>query len=221
VDPLAPGGEGSGIVRPDLTLPAEPVADADSQAVAHAALRALARLSRDDAWAARADALRARVSEAFGPETMALDADDRPVPGAGSQLGWLLWSGALHDEAARRAAERLAAPDVLTDWGLRTLAAGHPAFAPHHYHRGAVWPFDSWLGWGGLRAAGHEEAAERVRRGVLAALDRFGTFPELYAAGSDGPERTASANQVQAWTVGARWALEHGWDGRAGARPAR
>jgi len=23
------------------------------------------------------------------------------------------------------------------------------------------------------------------------------------------------ANRVQAWTVGARWALEHGWDGRA------
>ncbi len=55
---------------------------------------------------------------------------------------------------------------------------------------------------------------------MLAALDRFGTFPELYAAGADGPERTASANQLQAWTVGARWALEHGWDGRGVAQPA-
>jgi len=219
VDPLAPGGEGSGIVRPDLTLPQEPVADADTQAVAHAALRALARLTGDPAWDARADALRARVSAAFDTETMALEAGDRRVAGAGSQLGWLLWSGALEPDAAQRAAERLAQPDVLTDWGLRTLAEGHPAYGPHHYHRGAVWPFDSWLGWGGLRAAGHEAAAERVRSGVLDALERLGTYPELYAVGPGGPERTASANQVQAWTIGARWALEHGWDGRAHARP--
>jgi glycogen debranching enzyme len=152
---------------------------------------------------------------------MALDGSDARVAGAGSQLGWLLWSGVLEEAAAQRAAERLAQPDVLTDWGLRTLASGHPGFGAHHYHRGAVWPFDSWLGWGGLRAAGREEAAERVRGGVLAALDAFGTFPELYAAGPDGPERTASANQVQAWTVGARWALEHGWDGRGVDRDAR
>jgi hypothetical protein len=55
-----------------------------------------------------------------------------------------------------------------------------------------------------------------VRSGVLAALDRLGGAPELYAAGSDGPEPIAIANRVQAWTVGARWALEHEWDGRRG-----
>jgi len=38
---------------------------------------------------------------------------------------------------------------------LRTLASTHPQFGPAAYHRGAVWPFDSWLGWGGLRAAGN------------------------------------------------------------------
>jgi glycogen debranching enzyme len=66
-------------------------------------------------------------------------------------------------------AQRLCEPDVLTDYGLRTLSSEHPQFAPDAYHRGAVWPFDSWLGWGGLRAAGREAEAERVRRGVLAA----------------------------------------------------
>ena len=78
-----------------------------------------------------------------------------------------------------------------------------------------MWPFDSWLGWGGLRAAGAAEAAERVRAGVLAALDRLGLWPELYAVGSDGPRCVPIGNRVQAWTVGAAWALEHGWDGRA------
>ena len=88
-------------------------------------------------------------------------------------------------------------------------------FEPHAYHRGSVWPFDSWLGWGGLRAAGRAEEAERVRTGVLAALDRLGRAPELYAVSLDGEvEPVALSNRVQAWTVGARWALENEWDGR-------
>jgi glycogen debranching enzyme len=147
---------------------------------------------------------------------MAVESDGKAVPGAGSQLGWLLWAGALEGDAAAAAAERLAQPDVLTDWGLRTLSSEHPAFRPHAYHRGAVWPFDSWIGWGGLRAAGRTEDAERVRSGVLAALDRLGRAPELYAVTPAGElEGIAVANRVQAWTVGARWAFEHDWDGRA------
>ena len=57
-----------------------------------------------------------------------------------------------------------------------------------------------------------------MRGGVLAALDRLGRSPELYAVTAAGePEPVAIANRVQAWTVGARWALEHGWDGRVSA----
>jgi glycogen debranching enzyme len=193
------------------------VADADCQAVAVAALDALHGLSGEQRHARAAAALRQSVEERFGPETMAIEADGREVTGAGSQLGWLLWAGALGADAADRVADRLAQPDVLTDFGLRTLSSEHPAFEPHAYHRGSVWPFDSWLGWGGLRAAGREREAERVRAGVLAAIERLGGAPELYAVDADGePERVALSNTVQAWSVGARWALEQGWDGRAG-----
>lgn len=136
------------------------------------------------------------------------------VSGAGSQLGWLLWADAVHEPA--RYAERLCAPDVLTDFGLRTLAATDPNFWAHAYHRGSVWPFDSWLGWGGLRAAGFAAEAERVRAGVLAALDRLGSPHELYAVTDDGVAPIASSNAVQAWSVGARIAFERDWDGRAG-----
>ncbi len=219
IDP-AHQDQGAGILRPDGTQPEPPLADVDSQAAAHAALRALARLSGDARWDEPAAALRARLG-ALGPEVMAVEADGTPVPGAGSQLGWLLWAGALEGAAREAAAERLCAPDVLTDFGLRTLSSDSPVFGPFHYHRGSVWPFDSWLGWGGLRAAGRAEAAERVREGVLAALDRLGRFPELYAVTPDGEvEPIPLANRVQAWTVGARWALENGWDGLYGlARP--
>jgi glycogen debranching enzyme len=209
------GEDGGGIAREDGSVVTGAIADADCQAVAYAALRSLARLSGDDAWEDRARALSAAVSEAFGPDVMALDGDGRPVPGAGSQLGWLLWSGVLEPDAARAVAERLCAPDVLTRWGLRTLSADHGAFDPRAYHRGSVWPFDSWLGWGGLRAAGREREAERVRSGVLAALERLGRAPELYVVSRGGElEPLPLSNRVQAWSVGARWALRNGWDGR-------
>jgi glycogen debranching enzyme len=204
---------GGGILHADGRVPSPPVADADTQAAAVAGLRGLAALSGSAEHARAAAALAGRVAERFGPETMAIDGEDREVRGAGSQLGWLLWAGV----PVAGAAERLAEPDVLTAFGLRTLSDRHPRFEPAGYHRGAVWPFDSWLGWGGLRAAGHGAAAERVRAGVLAALGRLGRFPELYAVADDGPRRIPIANQVQAWTVGAAYALGAGWDGRSAA----
>jgi len=214
IAPVEGHPEGAGIVRPDGSEPAAPLADADCQAAAVAALDALARLDPAGPWAGRAGELRARLA-AWDPDVMALESDGRPVPGAGSQLGWLLWAGALAGDAASAAADRLAQPDVATPFGLRTLSYSHPAFVPEAYHRGAVWPFDSWLGWGGLRAAGREEEAERVRAGVLAAIDRLGRAPELYAVSPGGRlEPVPVANRVQAWTVGARWAFEHDWDGR-------
>jgi len=216
-DPAERSTEAGGFLRPDGSAPRHPLADVDSQAAAHAALRALGALSGEPGWARRAAALRERLG-ALGPDAVAVEAGDRPVPGAGSQLGWLLWAGALEGEGREAAAERLCAPDVLTPYGLRTLSSESPVFHPHAYHRGSIWPFDSWLGWGGLRAAGREAEAERVRGGVLAALDRLGRAPELYAVTAAGElEPMAIANRVQAWTVGARWALEHGWDGRLSA----
>jgi glycogen debranching enzyme len=218
--------EGSGIVRWDGSEPEAPLADADCQAAAVAALDALERFEPDAGWGARAVALRARVAEVFAPGArastaagegewaVAVEGDGAPVAGAGSQLGWLLWAGALEGDVAAAAAKRLVQPDVLTPFGLRTLSSAHPAFRPDAYHRGGIWPFDSWLGWAGLRAAGRAEEAERVRTGVLTALDRLGRAPELYAVNTDGKLTPIPiANRVQAWTVGARWALEHRWDG--------
>jgi glycogen debranching enzyme len=100
------------------------------------------------------------------------------------------------------------------------LAATATCFEAQAYHRGSIWPFDSWLGWGGLRAEGRAAEAERVRTGVLSAVDRLGHAPELYAVTLRGEvQPVAAANWVQAWTVGACWALEHGWDGRGPPAP--
>jgi glycogen debranching enzyme len=215
--PASEDDDGGGIVRPDGSTPAPPLADADVQSVSYAALRALFALSGEEAWARRAEGLAERLAVDFGPGVMALEGDGLAVPGPGSQLGWLLWSGALRGEQRDAVAARLCEPDILTAHGLRTLASTMPAFDAQSYHRGSIWPFDSWLGWAGLRAAGRSEDAERVRRGVLVALDELGHAPELYAVTPEGElEPSRLTNLVQAWTVGARWALEHGWDGRPG-----
>jgi glycogen debranching enzyme len=211
VDPLGPQSHGGGILNEDGSVPEPPVADADTQAAALAGLRGLTRLSGEAAHAAAAEALATRIAGAWDPDTMAIDGRDRPVRGAGSQLGWLLWAGAPVEGAA----DRLSEFDVLTDFGLRTLSARHPQFDAFSYHRGSVWPFDSWLGWAGLRAAGRADAAERVRRGVLAGVERLGRYPELYAVTDAGVEPIAISNFVQGWTIGAVWALRHEWDGGA------
>jgi glycogen debranching enzyme len=213
IDPVSAQDHG-GILRADGTAPASPLADVDSQAVAYAALRALGRLSGGDRWERPAAGLRSRLS-ALGPEAMAVEPDGTIVEGAGSQLGWLLWADALDGPAREAAAERLCAPDVLTPHGLRTLSSESPVFGPGFYHRGSVWPFDSWIGWGGLRAAGRSDEAERVRAGVLCALEQLGRAPELYAVALDGTVRGVPlANRMQAWTAGARSALQRSWDGR-------
>ncbi|HKG67130.1 MAG TPA: hypothetical protein VKB28_23880, partial [Solirubrobacteraceae bacterium] len=213
IDPVSAQDHG-GILRPDGSAPASPLADVDSQAAAHAGLRALGRLSGEDRWERLARELRSRLGE-LGPEAMAVEPDGTVVEGAGSQLGWLLWTDALDGPAREAAAERLCAPDVLTLHGLRTLSSDSPVFGPGFYHRGSVWPFDSWIGWGGLRAAGRAAEAEQVRTGVLGALSKLGRAPELYAVSrEDVVSDVPLANRVQAWTAGARSALQRSWDGR-------
>ncbi len=54
---------------------------------------------------------------------------------------------------------------------------------------------------------------------MLAALDALGRAPELYAVEPLAP--IALSNRVQAWTIGARWALEHEWDGQLRTEPDR
>ncbi len=214
-DPADPTYRGAGILKPGGEVPEPPLADADTQAVSVVAMRALAVLSGKERWERAASRLAATVEDSFDPETLALTGDGKKVEGAGSHLGWLLWAGALSPAGRDLSAERLCQPDVLTPWGLRTLSSQHPLFGSDAYHRGAVWPFDSWLGWSGLRAAGRAATAERLRRGILAAIESIGPAPELFAVGPDGPQPIPIANRVQTWTVGARWALEREWDGRA------
>jgi glycogen debranching enzyme len=116
-----------------------------------------------------------------------------------SDLGIVRWTGIAGDGAS--------VPDELvTPYGLRTLAPSHPAFRVDGYHTGAVWPWDTWIG------------APALWPGVVDAVRRLGGYPELYAVELDGTLRPSpEACAVQAWTFGAVAAIEAGWDGRSWA----
>ena len=158
----------SGIVRPDGS---DPAAAARRRRLPGGRARGAATRSRGSTRTATGTRGRRRcargVAEAFAPGAdwaLAIEADGTAVPGAGSQLGWLLWAGALEPDlagAAARAARRARRPH-----GVRAAHARRrriPRSGPATYHRGGIWPFDCWLGWGGLRAPGCVAEAERVR----------------------------------------------------------
>ena len=77
-------GTGGRILHADGRVPGGPrLADADTQAVSYAALRALAKLDPDGRWDEQASTLQARISTAFGPEVMAVEGDGTEVRGPG------------------------------------------------------------------------------------------------------------------------------------------
>ncbi|MEU1115371.1 MULTISPECIES: glycogen debranching N-terminal domain-containing protein [unclassified Streptomyces] len=172
-----------------------PVMAAGAQGYAYDALRRTARLARtvwdDEAYAdllARTAAdLRDRfVRDFWMPErdfpALALDGAGRRLDALASDAGHLLWSGLLDKEYGEAVGRRLLEPDFFSGWGVRTLAAGQPAYHPLSCHRGSVWPHDNALIALGLARYGlHDEAHEIAHGLVAAATTAGGRLPEVLA----------------------------------------
>jgi glycogen debranching enzyme len=95
-----------------------------------------------------------------------------------------------------------------TGFGIRTLSAGNPAYNPHSYQRGSVWPHDNGIIALGFKRYGYAAEAARVARDVSAAASQFAShrLPELYAgiqrSPSGFPVQYLGANVPQAWAAG-------------------
>ena len=147
----------------------------------------------------------------------------RPVtsllPGRGLAAGLAAVGGCVGGGPGSAAAERLCSPDILTEFGLRTLASSPPVLS----RRGA--PPRQRLAVRLVAGVGRmacerawSRGAERVRVGVLARTrSQLGRAPRAVRGGASTGRwrRCPHSNRVQAWTIGARWALERHWDGRA------
>jgi glycogen debranching enzyme len=144
---------------------------------------------------------------------MALTREKAPVPLVSSNIGHLLWCGALSAPRAAETADRLLRPDLLTTWGIRTLSARSYAFDPSSYHRGSVWPFDNAIAAGALWRMGWREDARAIGRRVIAGLEPFDSPVELYCVlpwdwvrapnvhGGEILYEYRHASAVQAWSA--------------------
>ena len=204
--------------RHDGRLADAPIALCEVQGYVYAAYRARAAIAartgdepRAARWQRKADTLKRAFNRDFwlddlGWFAMGLDRDKRPIDGLGSNMGHCLWSGIVDEEHAAATAERLAAPDLWSGWGIRTLAASEVAFDPTSYHCGSVWPHDTAIGIAGIAAAGRRDTTFRMVEGLLAAADRSeGRLPELFLglARSDvaTPVPYPTSCSPQAWSA--------------------
>jgi glycogen debranching enzyme len=226
--PRAPGGYRNqcwrdaedGVLDESGSFPPHPIGTCEMQAYVYRAKLDVADLFAAWGDAARAERLRrearelrARFLDAYwmseeGALAFALDGTKRQVATVTSNPGHCLAMGILDMPRAQQVADRLLQPDLFSGWGLRTLSTDHPAYDPHSYQRGSVWPHDTMLAAAGLRRYGRLHDCWQLVEGLLAAsaaLPRH-QMPELFAGlpreSRDAPVPYARANVPQAWAAG-------------------
>jgi glycogen debranching enzyme len=192
----------------------QPLAVAEVQGYAHAALLAVAELlpERRDALRARAATLADAFHRQFWLEdmatyAMALDADMKPLRVQSSDPGHLLWSGIVPAAVAPRLVATLMGSATWSGWGLRTLGSAEQAYNPVSYHNGSVWPHDTGLFAMGLARYGFTDELKQVARALLdlAAASPNRQMPELISGYArteySQPVPYTHANVPQAWSA--------------------
>ncbi|MER6258339.1 glycogen debranching N-terminal domain-containing protein [Streptomyces sp. NPDC059688] len=179
----------------DGTRPTGAVMAAGAQGYAYDALRRTAWLARtvwaDETYAALLEQAAADLRDRFQRDfwmgehsfpALALDGEGRRIDALASDAGHLLWSGLLDKEYGEVVGRRLLEPDFFSGWGVRTLAAGQPAYHPLSRHRGSVWPHDNALITLGLTRYGLHDEARTVAHALVDAATAGGhRLPEVLA----------------------------------------
>ncbi len=111
--------------------------------------------------------------------------------------------GLLDAGRADRMLSRIAAPDVTTAWGTRTLSSTHALYDPLHYNNGTVWPFVT-----GFAALAHyryhraDDGLQLVRAIARTTFDfALGRNPELLSGAYYRPLDTAVPQQFFATSM--------------------
>jgi glycogen debranching enzyme len=179
----------------DGSLAQPPIALAEVQGYAYAALRARSHCATEAGDHELAASLRERAAELKrrfnrdfwvdaadgGYIALGLDREKRPIDGVGSNMGHCLWTGIVDTEKAPHVARALLSPGMFSGWGIRTLSEDMRGYNPLSYHCGSVWPHDNALCAAGLMRYGFVDEAHRVMRGLVDASPWFGNLlPELF-----------------------------------------
>src|SRR4029079_17906947 len=113
---------------------------------------------------------------------LALDGEGRPCQVISSNPGHCLWTGIASASRGDAVARRLMADDVFTGWGVRTLSTRERLYNPMSYHNGSVWPHDTALAAGGMRAYGLTSPFVTLMTGLFESVLQFENLrmPELF-----------------------------------------
>ena len=80
---------------------------------------------------------------------------------------------------------------------LPSTSPAEPAFEPHNYWRGPVWPIIDWLLWHSLSQLGYSGRAEELRRDSLGQIAAAGKFAEYFEPFTGKP----LGSLHQSWTA--------------------
>lgn len=192
-----------------------PVAIVEAQGYQYLALQEAAELAciqRDwgleEQLKERASGLRKEFNKKFWMEdkryfALALDGKKRQRKAITSNPGHLLFAGIVEGDKIDYVVERLFAPDMWTEYGIRTHSLEEQDFDWQSYHMGSVWPHDNWIIAEGLRKLGYFTQYLRIKKALLRAYEKLGCLPELYGVTPEGEIRMLPANYPQAWASGA------------------
>jgi glycogen debranching enzyme len=202
------------------TLASPPIALAEVQGYAYAALAGAAELAGALGESAMAVTLRAEAAllfERFNRDfwlphesfyALALDGGKRPCEVIASNAGHCLWMGIVPENRAAVVAKRLLADDMFSGWGIRTLSARERRYNPMSYHNGSVWPHDNAIAAAGFRRYRFASLTVSVASGLFDASRHFerGRLPELFCGFTrrtgHGPISYPVACSPQAWAAG-------------------
>ena len=132
-----------------------------------------------------------------------------------------VFGGDLREEIAERdlalyTLERMFAPDMFSGWGVRTLSSEHPAYDPHAYHRGTVWPVEHGPFAVGAYLYGQHARVHQIAQAQfeLASLFEFARLPECISGHPRDkrhpfPAIYPDANSPQAWSATTPFTLLH------------
>jgi len=143
------------------------------------------------------------VNQAFwsaesGSYAFALDRNNQKVIEPSVLATVPMWFGLLDPEKARSMIAKLAAPEHLTDWGMRIISSNAARYDPGGYHYGSVWPlFTGWASVGEYRYHQALTAYSNLRANSLLVLDgSLGHVTEVLSGDYYQPLSTSSPHQI-------------------------
>ncbi|MBJ6120749.1 amylo-alpha-1,6-glucosidase [Sphingomonas mollis] len=122
--------------------------------------------------------------------------DGTPVRSLRPDAIGVLGQGVVSPERAGRLLDRIATPDFMTDWGVRSLSASDPHYDPNLYSAGSVWtlgsatvaeafwrqhrPLNAWAIWRGMAAGDTLDSAGHLHEVMAGDLyhPEFESVPE-------------------------------------------